>query len=118
MTVNLKIGPRQKLYELSDVSIQFLCPAGFRFRPAFLDDRGSLISLRVWGPAGGEVPGVTAFIDLTGRKFEAGLYADEPVRLQLPHDVQLAQSPPRSAVFQLTPTSDSLSSIRKSVPGP
>ena len=45
-----------------------------------------------------------AYIDLTAGKFEPGLYADEPVRLQFPPDFQLAQEPPRSAAFQLVPT--------------
>lgn len=96
------VKPRQKLYELAEVTVQFLCPANFPLRPQFGDERAGKIGLRVQGPAGA-APTVVAYVDLTGRKFEPGLYADEPLRLQLPNDFQLAQDPPRSASFRLAP---------------
>jgi hypothetical protein len=95
--------PRQRSYELIDVPVQFLCPANFPLRASWEDERGGKITLQLLGPAAEEQPSVAAFIDLTSRKFEPGLYADEPLRLQLPKDFQLGQVPPRSATFRLTP---------------
>jgi hypothetical protein len=102
--VRLTIQPRQKVYELVDVPVQFLCPANFPLRaqwPPYGGERAGKITVRVIGPVTEQPPTVLAFIDLSGRKFEPGLYADEPLRLQLPKDFQLAQAPPRSATFQL-----------------
>ncbi len=101
--VRFTMRPRQKTYELNDVPVQFLCPANFTLRPQFTDERAAKISVRVQGPAGEEPPAVVAYIDLTGRKLEPGLYADEPLRFQLPKDFQLAQKPPRSSSFRLVP---------------
>ena len=53
-------------------------------------------------PVGDEPPSVVAFIDLSGRKWEPGLY-EEQLRLQLPKDFQLAQNPPKLVAFQLAP---------------
>src|SRR5207244_888891 len=98
----LSLQPEQKAYELPEVSVQFLAPANFSLRPLFTDDRAGKITLRLLGPAGEETPTVVAFVDLSSRKWEAGLY-EEPVRLQLPKDFQLAQKPPRPVAFQLVP---------------
>jgi len=86
------------------VPVQFLCPANFGLRPHFVDERDGKISLRLTGPAAESPPPVGAFIDLTGPEIKAGLYAEEPVKLQLPRDFQLAQEPPKSRPFQLVPT--------------
>ena len=106
VTVRLTLQPRQKLYEVADVPVQFLCPANFPLRPQYVNERANKVNLKFWGPAAGEPPAVLAFVDLTGRNFEPGLYADEPLRLQLPKDAQLAQNPPRSAAFRLVPLSE------------
>jgi hypothetical protein len=106
VTVHLVLQPQQKLYELKDVPIQFLCPANFPLRPQFVNAPAGKINLKIMGPVLDGPPAVVAYIDLTDRKFEAGLYADESVRLQLPKDTQLAQNPPRSAPFRLMPTAD------------
>lgn len=98
----LTLQPRQRVYELTDVPVHFLCPANFPLRPRFVGDgRDGRISLRVMGPARDE-PAVYAFIDLTRRKFEPGLN-EEPVQLQLPKDFTLAQNPPRPVPFRLDP---------------
>jgi hypothetical protein len=102
VTARITLQPQQKLYELTDVPVQFLCPANFPLRPLFGDERAGKITLRLLGPAGDEPPAVVAFIDLGGRKWEPGLY-EEPLRLQLPKEFQLAQSPPRLVAFQLVP---------------
>jgi hypothetical protein len=103
VTVHLTYRPRQKLYELPAVPIQFLCPPNFPLGPRWVDERAGKIPLRLWGPAAEAPPKVVAFVDLTGRKFAPGLYTEEPLRLQLPHDCQLAQELPRPAAFRLVP---------------
>ena len=101
--VRFTTRPRQKLYQLTDVPVEFLCPANFGLRPRFVDERDGKIALRVTGPAADAPPLVAAFIDLTGPDVKAGLYAEELVKLQLPKDCQLAQEPPKSRPFQLVP---------------
>ena len=98
----ITLQPRQKYYELTDVPVQFLCPANFSLKPLFRDERAGKITLRLLGPFGEEAPTVIAFVDLGGHKWEPGLY-EEPLKLQLPKDFQLAQSPPRLVAFQLVP---------------
>jgi hypothetical protein len=102
VTVHLTPQPRQKVYELSEVPVLFLCPPNFPLRPLFTDERAGKITLRLLGPVGDEPPSVVAFIDLSGRKWEPGLY-EEQLRLQLPKDFQLAQNPPKLVAFQLAP---------------
>ncbi|SRR5579883_2841221 len=118
VTVRLTLPPKQKLYEVTDVPVQFLCPANFALRPQYVNDRAGKVNLKFWGPVSGEFPAVVAYIDLTSRNFEPGLYADEPLRLQLPKDAQLAQSPPRSAAFRLVPLSEAGAKGRDLVHGP
>jgi hypothetical protein len=103
VSVRLTLRPRQRLYELVDVPVQFLCPANFPLRPQWENERAGRITVRLLGPPGEDQPALSAYIDLTARKLEPGLYADEPLRLQLPKDFQLAQNPPRSATFRLAP---------------
>ncbi|HLN28804.1 MAG TPA: hypothetical protein VK395_13750 [Gemmataceae bacterium] len=101
VTAHLTFQPQQKVYELTDVPVQFLCPPNFPLRPLFADERAGKINLRILGPAGEEMPAVLAFIDLSGRKWEPGLY-EESVKLQLPKEYQVAQNSPRLVAFQLT----------------
>jgi hypothetical protein len=107
VTVQLTVAPRQRLYELDDVPVRFLCPVGFALRPQFVDERSRKISLRVRGPAGEGRPHVVAFVDLCDETYEPRLYECEPMRLQLPKDFQLAQAPPRCGPFRLTPLAGS-----------
>jgi hypothetical protein len=100
VTLHLTLQPRKKTYDL-DVPVHFLCPANFGLRPGFNGDgRDGRVQLTVEAPAGEEPPVVQAFIDLTQRKFEQGLH-HEPLRLQLPKDVQVVGSPPRLLPFRL-----------------
>jgi len=103
-TVNVQIAfqPQQKVFELTDVPIHFLCPANFALRPLFRDERAGRITLRLQGPASDESPPVIVFVDLSGKKWEPGLY-EESLKLQLPKDFQLTQEPPRQVAFQLVP---------------
>jgi hypothetical protein len=98
----LTLQPQQKVYELAEVPIQFLCPPSFSLRAAFRDERAGKIMLRVQGPAGEEPPAVVAYVDLGGRKWDAGLY-EEPLKVHLPKDFQLVQNPPSLVAFQLAP---------------
>jgi hypothetical protein len=100
VAARITLAPQQRVYELTEVPIQFLCPPGFALRPVFRDERAGKITVRLQGPAGEETPTVVAFVDLGGRKWEPGLY-EEPLRLQLPRDFQLAQEPPRPVTFRL-----------------
>src|SRR5260370_42280913 len=64
--VLLSLKPGQKLYELTDVPVEFLCPAKFSWHAQFTGgENAGRISLRILGPALGEPPSVTAFVDLT-----------------------------------------------------
>jgi hypothetical protein len=102
VAVRVIFEPQQELYELADVPVQFLCPANFTFRALFSEPRAGKITLRVLGPAGEEPPAVIAFIDLRGRKWEPGVHR-EPLRVHLPANFRLAQSPPRRLTFELAP---------------
>jgi hypothetical protein len=95
-------GQSRKQYELTDVPVQFLCPAGFPLKPKFIDERSGKVTLRLIGPVKDEPPRVYAFIDLTRGKFASGLN-HEPLQLQLPKDFQLAQEAPRVVAFELLP---------------
>lgn len=100
--VKVTLKPKQKVYVLNDMPIHFLCPANFALRPKFVgNERSGRAALRLLGPASEESPGVAVFIDLTRRKFAPGLYADEPLQVQLPKDFQLEQNPLRSPAFKL-----------------
>ncbi len=101
VTVRVPAQPR-KVYELTEVPVQFLCPPGFAYRPRFANDRAGQITLRVQGPVHEELPKVTAYIDLTRGRFTAG-NNHEPLQIQLPKDFQLAQEPPRTVAFDLQP---------------
>jgi hypothetical protein len=95
-------GQARKPYELTDVPVQFLCPANFHLRPKFIDERAGKVSLRLTGPLQDEPPRVFAFIDLSKGRFTSGLN-HEPLQLQLPKDFQLAQEAPRVVAFELLP---------------
>jgi hypothetical protein len=117
VAARLTFQPQQKTYELTDVAVQFLCPPNFALRAVFGDERVGKINVRLTGPAGEDVPAVVAFVDLTaGRKWEPGLY-EEPIKLQLPKDFQLAQTSQRSIAFQLVPN-ENASKTMTLAPGP
>ncbi|HTU89535.1 MAG TPA: hypothetical protein VMF69_05505 [Gemmataceae bacterium] len=92
-----------KVYELTEVPVHFLCPANFSLRPKFYDKHDGRISLRVRGPERNEPPKVYAFVDLIrGHNSTPGRY-HEPIQLQLPKNYELVQEPPAGVSFQLTP---------------
>src|SRR5262249_18245668 len=50
--VTLSLKPGQKLYELTDVPVEFLCPGSFPWRAKFVGGANAgRISLRILGPA-------------------------------------------------------------------
>jgi hypothetical protein len=92
-----------KVYELPEVPVHFLCPADFPFQPKFVEEGAGRISLRVRGPVRDEPPKVYAFVDLIqGHCSTPGRY-NQPVQIQLPKDFELVQNPPRGVSFQLAP---------------
>jgi hypothetical protein len=102
VTVELTVQPRQRTYVLTNVPVRFLCPAHFDLQPRFTNECSGTLTVRVKGPATAQAPAVIAYVDLTRGKFRQGVYTEEPLRLQLPEDFQLAQEPPIAAEFQLT----------------
>lgn len=92
----------KRVYELTEVQVQFLCPPNFHLRPKFIDEHSGKVSLKVIGPAQDEAPKVHAFVDLGKGKFVSGLN-HEPLQIQLPRDFQLAQDAPRVVAFELLP---------------
>lgn len=95
-------GKARKLYELTDVQVQFLCPPNFHLRPRFIDERSGKVTLKLLGPISEEAPKISVFIDLSKGKFVSGLN-HEPLQIQLPRDFQLTHEPPRVAAFELLP---------------
>jgi hypothetical protein len=99
VTVRLPARPH-RIYDLSDVQVNFLCPANFLLRPKFIEEPSGRINLRLQGPVQEETPRVFAFIDLSRGRFTPGLN-HEPLQLQLPKDFSLLVEPPRVMTFEL-----------------
>jgi hypothetical protein len=110
-----KVAPKQKIHELRDVPVHFLCPVDFPWRPRFLDDRPGKVSLRLLGPATETPPPVLAFVDLTAGNYARGRNL-EPVRLQLPKDFQLVQSSSLLVAFILEEPQRREGSIQQAAP--
>lgn len=100
--IRARLKPALRVYELSDVSIAFLCPPNFPYRPVFTAERHGVISqLKVRGPLN-KAPEVKAYIDLTSRiNLKPGQYPDEIIQVSLPPGYYLAQDPPRLSAFKL-----------------
>jgi hypothetical protein len=107
-----KVAPKQKVYELRDVPVHFLCPVGFPFKPRFMDERPGKISVRLMGPAVEAPPPVLAFVDLTLGNFARGRNL-EPVRLQLPKDFQLVQNTTPLLAFTLEEPDRAMATTQK-----
>jgi hypothetical protein len=82
--------PKQKIYQLVDVPIHFLCPKDCPWKPRFGSEPASKVTLNLIGPVTEQPPPVLAFVDLTTGNLARGRNM-EPLRLQLPKDFQLAQ---------------------------
>ena len=95
-----RVFPKQKVYDLHDIPVHFLSPAGFPYRPRFLHERPNKISVKLVGPTSEVPPPVFAFVDLTAGSFARGRNL-EPVRVQLPKDFQLLQTTTPVVAFYL-----------------
>jgi hypothetical protein len=101
VSYRLRLHPKMRTYDLSDIPIYFLCPPELAYRPRFADDQPLRVALQVSGPATEEPPMVKAYVDLTRGPLEPGRNL-EPLRLQLPREFQLLHEAPRVA-FHLDP---------------
>jgi hypothetical protein len=95
-----RVTAKERLYDLHDVPVHFLCPAGFPLRPRFLDGRGGKVSVQLKGPPIEGQPPVLAFVDLSAGNYSRGRNL-EPIRLQLPKDFQLVQNATPLVAFTL-----------------
>jgi hypothetical protein len=110
-----RVAPKQRVYELREVPVHFLCPVGFPLRPRFLDEHPGRVSLRLIGPATETPPPVLAFVDLTAGNYARGRNL-EPVRLQLPKDFQLVQNATLLVPFMLEEPDRPQGSIQQASP--
>ena len=92
----------KKTYELSDVSIRFLCPSNFAFKPRFTDERSAKLDIKIQGPVLSDLPKILAYIDLTVRPGTSGLNV-ESVKLQLPPEFLLLEEFARERTIELIP---------------
>jgi hypothetical protein len=101
----------KKVYELSDISIRFLCPSNFAFKPKFTDERSAKLDVKIQGPVLNDLPKVLAYIDLTARPGTAGLNV-ESVKIQLPREFLLLEEIARERTIELIP----LETVKKTAP--
>jgi hypothetical protein len=92
----------KKTYDLSDVSIRFLCPSNFAFKPRFTDERSAKLDIKIQGPVLSDLPKILAYIDLTARPGTPGLNV-ESVKLQLPREFLLLEEFARERTIELIP---------------
>lgn len=97
-----------KVYELPETPVHFLCPTNSALRPKFLSESAGRIRLRVRGPAGNEPPKVYAFVDLTQGNYSTPGRYHEPIQLQLPKEFELVQEAPPGVSFQLMPQDNTI----------
>lgn len=110
VTIRMTLRPPRRLYDVQ-VPVNFLLPANLNVRPQWMRPEGQAgrITLKVTGPPVAELPTITAYVDLTRPAFQSErdisqvFYSDEPIKIQLPPDFQLAQDPPPSGPFLLVP---------------
>lgn len=95
-----KVQPKQRLYELTEVPVHFLCPAGFPWKARFGPEHPGKISVRVMGPPTDQPPPITAYVDLAKAAAVEGRNL-APVRIQLPKEFQLVPDGPPLVSFHL-----------------
>ncbi len=100
VNVKCKVQPRKKWYKIADVPVQFLSPEQFPYRTKFAEEKGSVVTVKLMGPAGEEPPPVFAFIDLTKESLGRGRNL-QPVRVQLPKEYQIVEMIPPQLAFYL-----------------
>jgi hypothetical protein len=102
VAVRFRLHSPQKVHEIADVPIRFLCPPDCEWLPRLAPDQPDKVNLRVLGPAGDETPTVQAYIDLTRGKYARGRNVEQ-LRVQLPRDFQVAPETPLRVAFDLEP---------------
>ena len=90
----------QKTFEITDVSVAFLCSPNLGLKPRFINDRDAKVSVRVRGPIQDQPPVVYAFVDLTKARFLSGL-TTEPILILPPPDFQLVQEDVKKVGIEL-----------------
>ncbi len=90
----------QKTYEITDVSVGFLCSPSLGLKPRFINDRDAKVTVRVRGPIQDQPPVVYAFVDLTKARFLSGL-TTEPLLILPPPDFQLVQEEVKKVGIEL-----------------
>lgn len=114
----------KKTYGPLDVSVHFLTPAGFAYRPRFANDRAGKLTLRVQGPVQDDPPRLLLYVDLTSRAFAdtparnplRPNWYEEPLQSHIPRGFQLLDELPRSITFELVPLEDAPSRLDVSRP--
>ena len=92
--------PKQKIYEVADVPIHFLCAKDCPWKPRFESEKDCKATLKLIGPVMEQTPPVLAFVDLTSGNLARGRNFGH-LRLQLPKDFQLVNPTPPLVSFQL-----------------
>lgn len=92
--------PKQKIYDLVDVPVNFLTPKESPWQTRFANEKDGKVTLKIIGPASDQPPPVLAFVDLTRGNLARGRNL-EPLRLQLPKDFQLMQPATTLVTFYL-----------------
>ncbi len=95
--------PKQKIYDLADVPVHFLCPKECPWKPRFESDKDTKVTLKLIGPVMEQTPPLLAFIDLTSGNLARGRNFSH-LRLQLPKDFQLADPTLPPVSFHLDET--------------
>ena len=113
--VTVRAAASRKNYELTDVPIQFLTPAGFPYQPRITGNQACQVTLHVVGPVQDEPPHPFVFLDLTGKAYRdligqkpaRNLAFEEPLQFHLPRGFQLEDAPSRPIAFELVPNANS-----------
>ena len=94
------VQPKQKIYELTDVPVLFLCPPDFPWRPSF-GTEPDRVTLRILGPPGEDMPAVQVFLDLSKGNWVKGRHDNGRIQVQLPRDFQLEPKSKQTMAFYL-----------------
>jgi hypothetical protein len=109
--VKVRLVSSQKSYELEDLPVQVLTPAGFPYQARFRGEHAGQVTLRVVGPAKDEAPNAYAYLDLTGKVYRdlaqsrtpKVLNFEEQVQIHLPPGFCLEDGPTHPLAFELVP---------------
>jgi hypothetical protein len=101
--VMLRVNPQPVLQERElPVTVHFLCPENFPFKPSLVEENAGQLTLKINGPAASKDPQIWAYVDLTRRTYEPGII-HERIQVQLPEGYHLAQARPTPVAVKLQP---------------